>query len=95
MFPEVLERLRETFDVVDNQADVVYPPEALAERLQGRVGLLANAADAINADLIARVPTLRAVANMAVGYNNLDLPAMTRAGIGCRAPRTGIRALAA
>ena len=81
MFPEVLERLRDTFDVIDNQADVVYPPEALAERLQGRVGLLANAADTINAELIARVPTLRAVANMAVGYNNLDLPAMTRAGI--------------
>ncbi|WP_197337195.1 2-hydroxyacid dehydrogenase [Ralstonia solanacearum] len=81
IFPEVLERLRETFDVADNQADAVYPPEALAERLQGRVGLLANAADAINADLIARVPTLRAVANMAVGYNNLDLPVMTRAGI--------------
>ncbi len=81
MFPDVLERLRETFDVIDNQADVVYPPEALAERLQGRVGLLANAADTINAELIARVPTLRAVANMAVGYNNLDLPAMTRAGI--------------
>jgi len=81
LFPEVLERLRETFDVVDNQADVVFPPEALAERLRGRVGLLANAADTINAELIARVPTLRAVANMAVGYNNLDLPAMTRAGI--------------
>lgn len=77
----MLARLRETFDVADNQADAVHPPEALAERLQGRVGLLANAADAINADLIARVPTLRAVANMAVGYNNLDLPAMTRAGI--------------
>ena len=81
LFPEVLERLREVFDVVDNQADAVFPPEALAERLQGRVGLLANAADTIDADLITRVPTLRAVANMAVGYNNLDLPAMTRAGI--------------
>jgi lactate dehydrogenase-like 2-hydroxyacid dehydrogenase len=81
LFPEVLERLREIFDVVDNQADAVFPPEALAERLQGRVGLLANAADTIDANLIARVPTLRAVANMAVGYNNLDLPAMTRAGI--------------
>ncbi|CAJ0709864.1 2-hydroxyacid dehydrogenase [Ralstonia mannitolilytica] len=81
LFPEVLERLREIFDVVDNQADAVFPLEALAERLQGRVGLLANAADTIDADLIARVPTLRAVANMAVGYNNLDLPAMTRAGI--------------
>jgi gluconate 2-dehydrogenase len=81
MFPEVLERLRETFDVIDNQADVVYPPEALAERLQGRVGLLSNAADTINADLISRVPTLRAVCNMAVGYNNFDLAAMTRAGI--------------
>ena len=54
IFPEVLARLRETFDVADNQADAVHPPEALAERLQGRVGLLANAADAINADLIAR-----------------------------------------
>jgi len=81
MFPEVLERLRETFDVIDNQADVAYPPEALAERLQGRVGLLSNAADTINADLISRVPTLRAVCNMAVGYNNFDLAAMTRAGI--------------
>jgi len=81
MFPEVLERLRETFDVIDNQADVVYPPEALAERLQGRVGLLSNAADTINAELISRVPTLRAVCNMAVGYNNFDLAAMTRAGI--------------
>lgn len=81
MFPEVLERLRETFDVIDNQADVTYPPDALAERLQGRVGLLSNAADTINADLISRVPTLRAVCNMAVGYNNFDLAAMTRAGI--------------
>jgi lactate dehydrogenase-like 2-hydroxyacid dehydrogenase len=81
MFPEVLERLRGTFDVIDNQADVTYPPEALAERLQGRVGLLSNAADTINADLISRVPTLRAVCNMAVGYNNFDLAAMTRAGI--------------
>ncbi|MBP0532672.1 D-glycerate dehydrogenase, partial [Mycobacterium tuberculosis] len=58
-----------------------YPPEALAERLQGRVGLLSNAADTINAELISRVPTLRAVCNMAVGYNNFDLAAMTRAGI--------------
>lgn len=81
MFPKVLERLRETFDVIDNQADVDYPPEALAERLQGRVGLLSNAADTINAELISRVPTLRAVCNMAVGYNNFDLAAMTRAGI--------------
>lgn len=81
LFPEVLERLRETFDVIDNQADIEYPPEALAERLQGRVGLLSNAADTINAELISRVPTLRAVCNMAVGYNNFDLAAMTRAGI--------------
>lgn len=81
MFPEVLERLRETFDVIDNQADIEYPPEALAERLQGRVGLLSNAADTINAELISRVPTLRAACNMAVGYNNFDLAAMTRAGI--------------
>lgn len=56
MFPEVLERLRETFDVIDNQADFDYPPEALAERLQGHVGLLSNAADTINAELISRVP---------------------------------------
>jgi hypothetical protein len=54
LFPEVLERLRETFDVIDNQADIEYPPEAVAARLQGHVALLSDSTDLMN-----RAPTLR------------------------------------
>ncbi|MEP6865808.1 MAG: D-glycerate dehydrogenase [Deltaproteobacteria bacterium] len=37
--------------------------------------------DRIDAALIARAPRLRAIANCAVGYDNVDLAAATRAGI--------------
>src|SRR5690606_4571603 len=42
---------------------------------------------AINAELLAACPQLKIVANMAVGYNNFDVPAMTAAGVqGTNAP---------
>jgi glyoxylate reductase len=37
--------------------------------------------DRIDAGVLARAPRLRVVANCAVGYNNVDVPAMTAAGV--------------
>ena len=37
--------------------------------------------DPVNAEVIAAAPHLKAVCNFAVGYNNIDLAACTRAGI--------------
>ncbi|MBP0624303.1 2-hydroxyacid dehydrogenase [Cupriavidus consociatus] len=81
IYPEVIDRLVQYFDVDDNQQDAVLDAAALKARLAGKAGVLANAADRIDADLVAALPSLRAVCNMAVGYNNLDVPALTAAGI--------------
>jgi lactate dehydrogenase-like 2-hydroxyacid dehydrogenase len=59
----------------------VLDAAALKARLAGKAGVLANAADRIDADVVSALPGLRAVCNMAVGYNNLDIPALTAAGI--------------
>ncbi|WER46926.1 D-glycerate dehydrogenase [Cupriavidus sp. WKF15] len=81
IFPDVIEHLSRYFDVDDNQQDAVLDAAALRSRLAGKAGVLTNAADRIDAGLIAALPGLRAVCNMAVGYNNLDIPALTAAGI--------------
>ena len=81
IFPEVIERLQEHFDVLSNQADDLLTPSALAARLSGRVGLLSTGGERVDQSLLAACPGLKICANMSVGYNNLDLDAMTAAGV--------------
>lgn len=56
-------------------------PEALAEELAGADGLLALLTDRIDAALLERSPRLRIVANMAVGYDNVDPAVAAAAGV--------------
>ena len=81
IFEETLARLREHFEVTDNQADASWTPDVWAEHLQPFVGALTTGANPVNAQVLARNPQLRIVANMAVGYNNFDVPAMTAQGV--------------
>ena len=81
IFPEVVARLREHFDVETNDTDAPFTPQQLAERLQGKVGVLTTGSERVDAGLLAACPQLRVVANIAVGYNNFDVPAMTAAGV--------------
>ena len=81
VFPEVLARLREHFEVESNDADEVWPQPLLIERLRGCAGAFITGSERIDATLLAACPDLRAVCNMAVGYNNIDLPACTARGV--------------
>ena len=81
--PGVLTRLREHFEVRDNQAGLPLSPAELSAQLQDCVGLLATGSDRVDAALLAANPQLKVVANMAVGYNNLDIAACTAAGVVC------------
>ncbi len=81
IFPEVLDRLSQAFEVTANQDDVVYTPAELTEKMRGKVGALTTGSERIDAALLAACPSLKVVANMAVGYNNFDVPAMTAAGV--------------
>ena len=83
VFPEVVERLRVHFEVDDNPNDTVFSPSELMQRLHGKVGAFTTGSERIDADLLAANPQLRVVANMAVGYNNFDVPACTARGVLC------------
>ncbi|UJW83441.1 2-hydroxyacid dehydrogenase [Hydrogenophaga sp. SL48] len=81
VFPEVVERLRQHFEVDHNHTDTVLSPAELAQRLQGKAGVMTTGSERIDAALLAACPGLRIAANIAVGYNNFDVPAMTAAGV--------------
>ena len=87
VFPQVVERLEQHFDVLANQDDAVWSSAQLIAHLQGRVGLFCTASEQIDAAVLQACSQLRICANMAVGYNNFDLDAMTAHGVlGTNAP---------
>ena len=77
VFPEVIARLEQHFEVAHNQADEAWSQEQLAEKLRDRVGVFTTGSERVDEQLLAAAPELRICANMAVGYNNFDLAAMT------------------
>ena len=81
IFEETLIRLREHFDVTDNQADAPWTKASWAQALSQHVGALTTGTDPIGVDVLKACPNLKAVANMAVGFNNFDVPAMTAHGV--------------
>ena len=87
IFPEVIARLAQHFEVESNQIDELWTKAQLTTKLQGRQGAFTTGGERIDAELLAACPHLKICANMAVGYNNFDLDAMTAAGVlGTNAP---------
>ncbi len=81
IFPEALAKLEESFEVRSNQADQIFTPEELQKELSSVVGALVAGSERIDANALAQAKNLKAVANISVGYNNFDVPAMTSAGV--------------
>ena len=81
VFDDVLEYLRGYFDVTSNQSDAPFDPGELARRLADQDGAVTVLTDRIDAALLSRCPRLRAVCNIAVGYNNFDLKALSARGV--------------
>ena len=81
IFPDIVERLRAHFEVDDNPEDTILTPAQLAARMADKDGAFTTGSERIDANLLAAAPRLKIVANMAVGYNNFDVDAMTAAGV--------------
>jgi glyoxylate/hydroxypyruvate/2-ketogluconate reductase len=79
MFPDVIDRLRQYFEVDANLGDVL-PADEFARRIADKDGAL-TAGDAVTDTVLAGAPRLRVVANMAVGYNNFDMAAFNARGV--------------
>ncbi|HET7767078.1 MAG TPA: D-glycerate dehydrogenase [Burkholderiales bacterium] len=81
-FDDVVDKLRERFDVEDNQKDdAPWSAEELRRRIADKDGLLPTGSDRVDAALLDAAPRLKAVCNIAVGYNNIDLAACSERGI--------------
>ncbi|MEJ8810881.1 D-glycerate dehydrogenase [Variovorax ureilyticus] len=80
-FPDIADRLRQHFDVEDNPSDTIWPRDELIRRLQGKHGVMSTGSERIDAALLDACPSLKAVCNVGVGYNNIDVAACTARGV--------------
>ena len=81
VFAETIDRLKQHFDVETNQEDAEWSRDELIAKLQGKQGAFTTGSVKIDETLLAACPDLKICANMAVGYNNFDIDAMTRHGV--------------
>jgi gluconate 2-dehydrogenase len=81
IFPDALAQLGEKFEVQSNQADDVFSPEQLRKHLAEVKGALVFGSERIDRNTLSDAKDLKIVANISVGYNNFDVPAMTAAGV--------------
>jgi glyoxylate/hydroxypyruvate/2-ketogluconate reductase len=80
-FPDIADRLRHYLHVTDNPADSIWKPDELIDRLQGKTGVMSTGSERIDAALLEACPQLKAVCNVGVGYNNVDVAACTARGV--------------
>jgi glyoxylate reductase len=76
-----LDRLRDAHEVDIWEGDLPPSADELRERAAEAEGLLCMLSDRIDADLLDAAPSLRAIANYAVGTDNIDLSLTVQRGI--------------
>jgi len=76
-----LERLAAEHDVEVWPGDMPPPADELRAGVADAEGLLSLLSDRVDADLIASAPKLRAIANYAIGFDNVDVDAATARSI--------------
>ena len=81
VFPEVLACLSSVAEVDHNVSDEIFAPERLRQRAQGCAGVVACLTEKIDAAFFDACPTVRVVSNIAVGYNNIDVPEASKRGV--------------
>src|SRR5689334_5741364 len=75
-----MRRLDEACDV-DLHDGSELSEEQLIARLQGKQGVLSIFTSPLTRRVIEATPTLKVIANVAVGYNNIDLAAARERGV--------------
>lgn len=80
-FPGIIARLEPHFEVSAESEERKFAAHELAAKLAGQDAAIVGLKDRIGAAEIAGAHRLRIVANLGVGYDNLDLDALSAAGI--------------
>lgn len=82
IYPEAIEYLQARFTEVDYvDSDAGLPARELRARSRGKAAIVSQLTDNFTPDVIAKLEGVRVLANVAVGFDNIDVPAATQAGI--------------
>jgi len=81
VFPQVTERLTSHCDLTLNDSDEIWSASELASRMASMDGVLASITEKIDRALLDCCPNLKAISNIATGYNNIDVKACTAHGV--------------
>jgi glyoxylate reductase len=79
--PEARALLSPKFEVDYNDTDTPLPKPELIRRLKGKDALICHIISTVDEEVLAGAPGLKAVCNVAVGFNNIDVAACKRRGI--------------
>lgn len=76
-----MSRLKTFFDVETRLEDRVPSSDELVDWLHGKAGVIADTRFVFDAQVVGRLPALKAICNLDAEHHNLDLQALTNAGI--------------
>ena len=79
--PAVLARLQAACEVDRHDADHAIPRHEILARIRGKQALLCLLTDRVDAEVLDAGSDLKIVANIAVGFDNVDVAAARRRGI--------------
>ncbi len=77
VYPEAVEYLRERVDIEYNESDESLAPEGLLARMAGKDAAVSHLTDKFTAEVMDKLPNLKAISNVAVGFDNIDTEAAT------------------
>ena len=81
IFPEAIAYLKEHAELDYEETDDGMPAEELARRVRGKQAVVSQLMDKFTPEVLATLDGIKVIANVAVGYDNIDVPAATRHGI--------------
>jgi len=81
IYPEAIEYLRQHCEVDYVENDEGLTAEQLQERIRGKQAVVAQLMNRFSAEVIDSLDGVKIIANVAVGFDNIDVPAATRRGI--------------
>lgn len=81
IYQEAIDFLSGRVQLDYHDSDEGLPPGDLRARLADKDGLICQLTDRIDATLMDAVPNVKVVSNVAVGFDNIDIPAATERGV--------------
>jgi glyoxylate reductase len=81
IYPEAVEYLRQRFEVDYVATDDGLTPDELRGRVRGQQAIVSQLTDQFDAEVLKTLEGVKIIANVAVGFDNIDVPAATGRGI--------------